>query len=194
MKNNQQLEELMKLPEDILQGHSRMLKTEGIFFIILGVLAIALPLLCAITVEFLLGTLFILAGIMGLLRSFKSKDIPGTIFSILTYLLFLAAGTMILTTPLLGIKILAIILASFFIVSGFFKIIFAFQLKPGKGWTWTLFDGTISIILGIVIFENWPFSAIWIVGLLVGIRLIVLGNAMLMIARGLKTTIQAVEK
>lgn len=190
MTNNQKLEALMQQPEEVIKGHTRMLKLEGIFFIILGISAIALPLLCAITIEFLLGTLFILAGLMGLLRSFKSKGIPGTIFSVLTYILFLLSGIMILTTPMLGIKIIAVILAFFFIGSGFFKMMFSFLLKPGKGWAWTLFDGIISIILGIIIFQNWPFSAIWIVGLMAGIRLILLGNAMLMIAKGLKITLE----
>ena len=186
MKKNLKLEELLKLPKEILKGHTKMFRMEGVFLIFLGIIAIALPLLCAVAIELLLGTLFILAGIAGLLRSFKSKDIPGTIFSILTYFLFLVAGIMVITKPLLGIKTLAIILGCFFLVSGFFKIIFAYNLKPAKGWGWTLFDGSVSIILGAIIFQNWPFSAVWIVGVIVGIRLIILGNAMIMIANGLK--------
>jgi uncharacterized membrane protein HdeD (DUF308 family) len=185
MKKNIKLEELMNLPEDVLKGHSKMLKGEGVFLIILGIAAVALPLICAITIDYLLGALFILAAFAGLARSFKTKNIPGTIFSVMTYILFLIAGITIITTPLLGVKILSVLLASFFIVSGFFKIIFAFSLKPAKGWGWPLFDGITAMFLGGLIFSTWPFSAVWIVGLIVGIRLVILGNAMLMIANGI---------
>jgi uncharacterized membrane protein HdeD (DUF308 family) len=184
VKKNIKLEELLNLPQDVIKAHSKMLKGEGIFLIILGIAAITLPLLFAVAIEFILGTLFILAAFAGLARSFKAKNIPGTLFSIMTYILFLIAGITIIATPLLGVQILAVLLASFFIVSGFFKIIFAFHLKPGKGWGWALFDGVTAMVLGIVLFRTWPL-AIWIVGIIVGIRLVILGNAMLMIANGL---------
>jgi uncharacterized membrane protein HdeD (DUF308 family) len=45
----------------------------------------------------------------------------------------------------------------------------AFQLRPASNWTWVLFSGIATIILGILIWSQWPFNAPWVLGLLTGI-------------------------
>jgi uncharacterized membrane protein HdeD (DUF308 family) len=187
-KTNVKLEELLKMPMEILQRHTKMLKWEGIFLILLGIAAIVMPLMFSVAIEFILGVLFIIAGLAGLERSFRAKDIPGTIFSIIMYLIFVVAGIMLIIHPMLGVMTIAAILGFFFFITGFFKMAFAFNIKPAKNWAWSLFDGIISIVLGGIIFTQWPSSAGWVVGLLAGIRLIFLGNAMIMISSGLQSS------
>ena len=132
------------------------------------------------------GIFFIIGGLAGLTRSFKAKVIPGTIVSIIFYLLFIAAGVMLISRPYIGVMTLAAIMGFFFLVSGFFKTIFAFNIKPAKNWGWSLLDGIISIGLGAIIFSEWPYSGPIIVGVIVGIRLLFLGNSMIMIGSGLQ--------
>lgn len=185
VKVNVKLDELLKQPLEMLRKHIKVLKWEGLFFIILGIVAILMPLMFSLAIEFILGVLFVLAGLGGFVRSFKAKDVPGTIASILFYLVFLVGGTLLISKPLLGIKSLAVILGFFFIISGLFKIAFAHDVKPVKYWGWSMFDGLLCLALGIIIFAEWPSSAPWIIGLLVGIRLIFLGNSLIMIGCGL---------
>lgn len=194
-KPNVKLEELFKMPLETVQSHTRMLKWEGVVLILLGVLAIAMPLVFTKAIEFILGFLLILGGFSGLTRSFKAKDIPGTVFSIIMYLLFVGAGVLLIARPLIGVMTLAVIIGFFFFFSGFAKIAFALNLKPAKNWIWSLLDGVLCIVLGGIIFAQWPSSAPWIVGLLVGIRLLFLGNTMIMIASGLTNSLntQAVQ-
>lgn len=185
-KPNLKLDEFVALPMEILKKHTGLLKWEGVFFMILGIVAIIMPLMFSLAIEFILGALFVLAGLTGLVRSFKSKDIPGTIASILFYLAFVIGGSLLISNPLLGIKSLAVILGFFFVISGLFKIAFAHDVKPAKNWGWCFLDGLLCLVIGIFIFAEWPSSAPWIVGLLVGIRLIFLGSSSIMIGSGLQ--------
>lgn len=187
-KVNVKLEELLKMPMEVLQRHTKMLKWEGVFLILLGIVAIVMPLFFTVVIEIFIGSLLIIGGFAGLSRSFKAKDIPGAVFSMLTYLIFIAAGVLLIVRPLIGVMTLAIILGFFFLFSGLGKIAFALNLKPAKNWKWSLFDGILCIVLGGIIFAEWPSSAPWIVGLLVGIRLLFLGNAMIMISTGLQAS------
>ena len=59
-------------------------------------------------------------------------------------------------------------------------IVAGFQAKPIKGWGWLVFSGAVAVILGVLILRDWPGTAQWLVGLLVGIRLIFAGWSMMM--------------
>jgi uncharacterized membrane protein HdeD (DUF308 family) len=185
-KVNVKLEDLLKQPLEVLKKHTKMLKFEGVLMILLGVMAIIMPYLFSKLFELLFGIIFIIGGLAGLTRSFKAKDIPGTIVSIIFYLLFVAAGVLLISRPYIGVMTLAAILGFFFLISGFFKAIFAFNIKPAKNWGWSLLDGIISIGLGAIIFSEWPYSGPIVVGIIVGIRLLFLGNSMIMIGSGLQ--------
>lgn len=183
---NPRLDEFFKLPIEILKKHTKMLKWEGVCLIILGVSALLMPFAFAKGLELLFAVCFILGGLAGLVRSLKAKDVPGTIVSILFYLLFIVAGVLLLSRPYIGILTLAVILGFFFFISGFFKIIFSFNVKPVKNWIWSLIDGLLCIIIGVMIFSEWPVSGPFFVSILVGIRLLFLGNSMIMIGVGLE--------
>ena len=185
-KKNIKLDEFLKLPIEQLKKHTKFLKWEGFFLIILGCVAIAMPLMFSATIEMMLAILFIIGGVGGVLRAVSVKNLPGRGISIILYLLFIVVGFFLIKRPMAGIMTLSVILATCFIVSGVFKVVFALTMKRVKRWGWSLFDGLISIALGGIVFAEWPYSAAWFIGLLAGIRFIFLGNAMIMIATGLQ--------
>jgi len=185
-KKNIKLDEFLKLPIEQLKKHTKFLKWEGFFLIILGCVAIAMPLMFSATIEMMLAILFIIGGVGGVLRAVSVKKLPGRGISIILYLLFIVVGFFLIKRPMAGIMTLSVILATCFIVSGVFKVVFALTMKRVKRWGWSLLDGLISIALGGIVFAEWPYSAAWFIGLLVGIRFIFLGNAMIMIATGLQ--------
>lgn len=189
-KPNVKLEAFLNLPYEKLQKHGKFLFWEGTFLIFMGFIAIMLPLLFSMAIEIMLGVLLLVCGCFGLGRSISTKDIPGSLFSILTYLLFIGCGCFLLIKPLAGLMAMTIVVGIFFLFSGCLKTAFAMSIKPAANWGWGLFDGVISIIFAIIIFAQWPQSAAWVIGLLIGIKLIFLGNTMVMISSGLKKTIQ----
>jgi uncharacterized membrane protein HdeD (DUF308 family) len=52
----------------------------------------------------------------------------------------------------------------------------------GSSWGWVLASGISDLILAAIIILGWPISAVWVLGLLVGVNLITSGWAIVMAA------------
>ncbi len=89
------------------------------------------------------------------------------------------AGALVVAHPLFSLGWLTLVLAAYFFIDGIFGIILAFQVRPEQGWGWTLFSGIVAVLAGILIWRQWPVSGAWLVGLLVGIKIIFAGWAMI---------------
>jgi len=153
----------------------------GIMMIILGGLAIALPMAATLTVKMLIAFLLIAGGVILLISSF-SKGCSNRFFTFISALLFGLVGILLLANPWESLMAMTIVLSIFFIVEGIMKIITAFQLRPGNSWGWMLFSGIITLALGGLIWANLPYNALWVIGLLFGIDLLFGGFSMVMIA------------
>ena len=150
----------------------------GVLTVILGVLAMMSPLVAGAAVALMVGFLLILGGITRTIFAFKAKSWGKGILAFVLGLLTLLAGFYMIARPGVALVTLTLVLAAYFFVDGIFEIFEAFDLKPLKGWGWMLFGGIVSIILGIVIWRGWPESSMLWVGILVGIKLIFAGWAM----------------
>jgi uncharacterized membrane protein HdeD (DUF308 family) len=91
-------------------------------------------------------------------------------------------GIVLLVAPLQGALALTIVLAVFLLVEGVFKIITAFRVRDHRGWGWLLASGIVSVILGLLIWAQWPASGLWVIGLLVAIQLLFTGWSLVMLA------------
>ena len=88
-------------------------------------------------------------------------------------------GLVMVGRPLLGLTSLTLFLAAYFVVEGAFEIIQGFQIRPMKGWGWVVAGGAISLLLGWMIWRQWPMSGAWAIGTLFGIHLIFSGFSMI---------------
>jgi len=93
----------------------------------------------------------------------------------------------VISHPLFGMATLALILAGYFVVDGIAEIAFSFQLKPRTGWGWMLLGGMVSLLLGLSLWRQWPISGLWAIGILVGVKLIVAGWAMIALRAALES-------
>lgn len=150
----------------------------GIVTIVLGVLAMMAPMMAGAAVALLVGFLLIAGGIMRTIFAFKCKSWGKGIIVFLLGLLTLLVGLYMVARPGLALASLTLFLAAYFMVDGIFEVIQAFDLKPLQGWGWMLFGGSVSILLGFMIWRQWPLSGAWAIGILVGIKLIFAGMAM----------------
>jgi uncharacterized membrane protein HdeD (DUF308 family) len=154
----------------------------GILMIILGAIAIAAPAVATIAVQFMLGWLLVISGIAEGIHAFMAQGWRGFLLELLSAVLYLAVGILLLVNPLEGALALTIVLAVFLIVEGIFKIITALRVRDHDGWGWLLASGIVSVILGVLIWAEWPASGLWVIGLLVGIQLLFTGWALVMLA------------
>lgn len=151
----------------------------GVLTLILGILAIAAPLFSGLTVATFLALVLVAAGIAQTLFAFKAGSFGEGFFTFMFGLFTLLAGAAMLARPLVGLASITIVLAVYFFVDGVFGAINSFRLRPVAGWGWMLFSGIVSVILGIMILNDWPASGAWLVGTLVGVRLIFAGWSMI---------------
>lgn len=165
-----------------LTSFKSLLYFEAILFILLGIIGIAVPQFFTIGIEILVGCLLIGAGIVQLVRLFQAKDAPGFWGTFLGAIFSMILGALFLIYPIAGILSLTYLLILYFLIDGIAKIYFSFQLKHFQKWGWILFSGLLSLALAILIFTGLPGSAVWVLGLLVGINMLFFGFSLIAFA------------
>jgi uncharacterized membrane protein HdeD (DUF308 family) len=108
---------------------------------------------------------------------------PGFAWSMLTAVLAVVLGLILIVRPFEGVLTLTMVLVAFFIIEGIASIIAAVEHRQHLGsWGWVLFSGIVDLLLAYLIWQGWPSSAAWAIGLLVGINMIFLGLSLVMTA------------
>ena len=167
-----------------LHDHWRVFLTEGIILTLLGLAAVVVPVIAGLAATVFLGWLFLIAGVLGLLATFRAKQAPGFGWSLLSALAALIAGAVLLWNPLQSLMTLTYVLIAFFIVDGILIIILSIAHRrelSGK-WEWMMINGIIDLILAGIIISGLPGTLVWALGLLVGIDLVFGGVALIAIA------------
>jgi uncharacterized membrane protein HdeD (DUF308 family) len=158
----------------------RYARTTGWVLLILGLAGILLPKLVSITLSVLIGWLLLLAGGISAYLVYYSYRRSGLAW-LKPFVLF-AVGFIVIFNPTLAIAALGLLLAVYFLLDGFAGVSFAMEWRPLSGWGWMLANGILSFLLAGILLIGWPFSSLWVVGLLIGIRLFLDGLALLMLS------------
>jgi len=158
----------------------------GILMLIGGFLAITLPLASGIGVAIVIGWLLLISGVWHLLFGFRSgSGIGGFLWQLLLAIVYGAAGLMILLYPVAGVASLTLVLATFLLIEAGLEIALYFSIRRKVKSGLVLLDGIITLLLGILIWAQWPFSSVWALGTLVGVSLIFSGISRLMLSSAL---------
>ena len=154
----------------------------GVLLIIFGVVALASPFLAAVAVNGLIAWLIVLAGAVHVMLAFRAHRPGNSIWKLLVGLAYIFFGGYLLLHPVLAVASLTLVLASLFLVEGILDIILFFRMRPMRGATWVLTDGIITLLLGLMIYMQWPSSAAWAIGTLVGVSLMISGITRVMLS------------
>jgi uncharacterized membrane protein HdeD (DUF308 family) len=167
-----------------LRLHWRAFLIEGIVLLILGLFAILIPNVATLAVEVFVGWVLLLSGVVGLISTFRMRGAPGFGWSLLSAVIAIAAGAVLLASPLSGVFSLTLILTAFLTVEGVASIMLALSHRHGFSARWALLlvSGVIDLILAAMIFLNLPSTAAWAIGLLVGINMVFGGSTLISMA------------
>ncbi len=154
----------------------------SILLIVAGFFALLIPELSGLGVTLFLGWLLIISGITHLIFAWKVHTTSRILWEILVGIVYLVTGIYMIGHPAYGLLSLTLVLAFYLFFEGIFELVLAFQLRPHTGWGWTLFDGIVTIILGVMIWRTWPYSTVWAIGTLVGISMLFSGFSRLMLS------------
>jgi len=154
----------------------------SILMILAGLLAIAVPQAAGIAVNLLVGWLLVFSGAAHLVFAWHTRTAGGILWELLLGILYIFVGAYLLVHPVAGLASLTLAIAIYLFAEGVLELILSFRLRPMPGSSWLLFDGIITLILGVMIWRTWPSSTEWVVGTLVGISMLFSGISRLMIS------------
>ena len=179
---------------DALGAHWGLLMFQGVVMVILGVLAFAVPAAATIAVDIYIGCLLLISGIVGLIALFSAKNMPAFLWSLITAALSAAVGALLIWKPVEGALSLTLLLTAFFVVEGVFQIVMsvAYRGVIGRSWGWMMVSGVADLLLAAIIIFGWPTTAVWTLGLVVGVNLITSGWAIVMAAYAGRSVAKAV--
>ena len=162
----------------------RTFLVEGIVLIVLGILAIAAPVIATLAVDIYIGWLFLLAGVVGLFAVFSMPHIASFLLSLIPAVLSIVIGGLLIWKPAEGALSLTALMIVFFTAEGLFQIVtsIAYRDYMEDAWGWILLSGIADLVLAGIIVYGWPVTATWALGVLAGVNLITSGLAIVMAA------------
>jgi uncharacterized membrane protein HdeD (DUF308 family) len=171
-----------------IRAHWKLFLIEGIVLVVLGFAAILVPPIATLAFELVIGWLFLISGVVGLITTFYMRNAPGFWWSLLSAVVGIAAGLVLLRWPVSGTLSLTFVLIAFFAIEGILTIMYALDHRNqlSSRWGWMLASGIVDLILAGIIFAGLPGSAAWALGLLVGINMVFGGTAMIGMAMAAK--------
>lgn len=158
----------------------------GILTMILGILAMGSPLIAGVSVAVFVGVLMLVGGIARMIWAFRSDSLGQGLLKFVIGGLTLLFGLMMVGQPLLALQSLTLFLAAYFIVDGLFEIFAAVQHRPETGWALLLLGGIVSLLLGLMIWRQFPLSGAWAIGILIGVKLLFAGLQMITVGTAMR--------
>jgi uncharacterized membrane protein HdeD (DUF308 family) len=165
-----------------LRAHRIGFRNTGIVLIVLGGLAVLLPLAAALAINLLLGILLLASGVAMGVQAFRSMGPARFWWHFGLAVLYALMGLLLLLDPLQGVVTLTLLLAALLLFEGIVKIALALPMRGIDGWLWLLFSGVITALLGGLILSGLPGSAAWALGLIFGINLLITGVSLVSLA------------
>lgn len=158
----------------------------GIALVVFGTIALGSAFFVSVAAVVFFGLLMLGAGLAQVIAAFWSGKWDGFLIHLLVGVLYMVTGYFVVHQPVEATLSLTLLIAAMFFVSGILRIVSAMTLQF-SGWGFVMLNGVISLLLGVMIYRQWPASGTWVIGLFVGIDMIFNGFQWIMLSLGLKS-------
>lgn len=152
----------------------------GIILLVLGIIALGSAGITTFATVVTFGWLLMIGGVVLGIHSFTIRRWSGFFLNLLMGILYFIVGLLLVAHPAAGAVSLTLILAAFFMVAGIFRIGAGIAI-PFPHRAWLIFNGIVTLVLGILVWAQWPSSSIWLIGTFIGIELVLYGWSTLML-------------
>jgi uncharacterized membrane protein HdeD (DUF308 family) len=164
----------------------------GVVTILLGVLALCLPLATGIGVSIAVGWIIVFSGIAYVASAFAARAAGAFLWRLLIGAIYILGGLYLAINPGLALESLTLAMAAMFFFEGALETVLFFQFRALPGSGWVLFDGLVTLFLAYMIWRPWPSSSIWAIGTILGVNLITSGFTRLMYSVAARKTLDAI--
>jgi uncharacterized membrane protein HdeD (DUF308 family) len=161
-----------------VKRHSFWYLLQSGLMILGGILALVFPVISSVAIVVFLGWLLIFSGALQAFSLIDVRHVPHFWLQLVSVVLSVLVGILFLRNPGAGLLTLTLLLIVFFMVEGISKIIFSLTIRPFPNWGWVFASGVVGILLAFYLWANTPVTAIWLLGVLLGIELISEGAAL----------------
>jgi uncharacterized membrane protein HdeD (DUF308 family) len=158
----------------------------GIVLICLGTIALLMTPVATVAAVLVLGWLVVASGVIEAVQAFRVHRWGGMFLHLIGGIVGILIGLLIVTHPIAGALAWTLLFASFLSVIGIFRIVAALRLKFAN-WGWAVFDGVITLGLGILVWAQWPWSGLWFLGISLGVTLLLRGWSYVMLALAVRS-------
>src|SRR5271165_1840066 len=158
----------------------------GVVYLVAGLIALGSVVAATAASVLVVGAMMIIAGIFEVINAFQVKTWGRFIFWLLLGVLYIVAGFVAWDNPFLTAIWLTLILGAALVASGIMRIFLAFNMKHGSPWVWVVISGLITLVLGLIILAHWPVSAVYTLGIFLGVDLVFAGASWIGLGLGLR--------
>jgi uncharacterized membrane protein HdeD (DUF308 family) len=169
---------LREATRETVRRYSSWYLIQGALMFIAGIVALVYPIVSSAALVLFLGWILIVSGIFQGISLIGAQNVPYFWLQLVSAVLSIIVGVLFLRRPGEAVVTLALLLIVFFMVEGFAKIVFSLTIRPLPNWGWVLASGIIGVLLSIYLLTNLSTTAIWLLGVLLGIQLICEGLAL----------------
>jgi uncharacterized membrane protein HdeD (DUF308 family) len=163
---------------ETVRRHSLWYLVQGALMVLAGLLALVYPVVSSVAVVLFLGWVLIISGVFQGISLIGAQHVPHFWLQLVSVVLSVVVGVLFLRHPGEGLLTLTLLLIVFFMVEGISKVIFSLTIRPFPNWGWVFASGVIGILLAFYLWASLPVTAIWLLGVLLGIQLISEGAAL----------------
>jgi uncharacterized membrane protein HdeD (DUF308 family) len=163
---------------ETVKRHSLWYLIQGALMVLAGLLALVYPVVSSFAVVLFLGWLLIISGVVQGISLIDARNVPHFWLQLVSVVLSVIVGLLFLRHPGEGLLTLTLLLIVFFMVEGISKVIFSLTIRPFPNWSWVLASGIVTVLLAFYLWASLPVTAVWLLGILLGIQLISEGAAL----------------
>ena len=169
------------MPTDLMHGNLLPLKRNanwfsffGVIVTILGIKGLGMVVSLTLTSMIYFGVLLLVRGGVELLAAYRSREWAGFFFHLISASIGAVAGLVMVTRPAMAAETITLFIGTLFMVEGM-MLIFAGLIYRFPSWGWMLANGLITFILGLMLWQEFPFSGLWFIGTLIAFEIITTG-------------------
>lgn len=177
---------------DTIRRRSLLFLIQGLALAAAGVLALIFPAFASAAATALIGWLLIISGIVQAASLIGVTKVPYFWLDLVAVALAILVGWLLVSRPEAGLTVITFLMLVFFMVGGIQRVIFALMIRPMPDWGWVLGSGLVAIACALILFQNLPEAAGWLLAFLLGLNLIAVGGAQAWLAWRLRKSVPGV--
>lgn len=167
-----------------IEAHWRGLALAGAAIGLLGILAVAFPLVTGVSIAYALGALLVVGAVVHGVHAVSVHGWRGRLWQAALAVVTFLAGAFVLADPVIGLVSLTLVLIAYLLVDGVAELWLSRRIEAGAGRTSVAASGVLSLVLAGLLWIGFPADAAWAIGLIVGVSLLATGLSMVTVAYG----------